>query len=55
VHRLYPAVGYLSALTGGIATAAALADDRIPAGATVLVSTADPAGGCAALLLRKCA
>lgn len=53
VHRLYPRFGYLSAAQGAVAAAAALADDRIPAGAHVLVSTADTGGNCAALLLRK--
>lgn len=53
VHRLYPRFGYLSAAQGAFAAAAALADDQIPAGAHVLVSTADTGGNCAALLLRK--
>lgn len=53
LHRLYPRFGYQSAVTGAFSTAAALADDRIPAGAHVLISAADIGGNCAGLLLRK--
>jgi hypothetical protein len=53
VHALYPRFGYVGALTGGLAIAAMLADQRILPGELVLVNNASDEGNTSTVLLRK--